>query len=148
MEAADAETITLGRQLLAAAGMMLAVTLTHALGLMCISRTLRLRSERLEQIDFSWRTFGLGAGMALLLLLLHSVQIAMFAGFYLYIGVMTDLEDALYYSASAYTTLGRTADTFPETWRLIGAIEALIGFLMLGWTTAFMVRKINRLMPD
>jgi hypothetical protein len=56
-----------------------------------------------------------------------------------------DLEKALYYSASAYATLGRTADYFPVTWRLIGAIEALIGFILIGWSTAFMVTTMRKL---
>jgi hypothetical protein len=38
------------------------------------------------------------------------------------------LEAALNCSASAYATLGRTADYFPADWRLVGAFEALIGF--------------------
>ena len=47
----------------------------------------------------------------------------------------------------AYATLGRTADYFPPDWRLIGALEALIGFLLIGWSKAFIVSKANRLMP-
>ena len=57
------------------------------------------------------------------------------------------LDEALYYSAAAYATLGRTGEFFPEAWRLIGAFEALIGFLMIGWSTAFITSKATRLMP-
>jgi len=142
------ETVALGRQVLAAAGMMLVVTIAHTLGLTTISKTLKLRTERLKEMDFSLLSLGLTAGMALMLLLLHSLEIALFALFYLAIGAMGALEEALYCSASAYTTLGRTADYFPHDWRLFGAIEALIGFLMIGWSTAFIVSKANRLMPD
>ena len=60
---------------------------------------------------------------------------------------MQTVEEALYYSASAYATLGRGAEFFPADWRLIGALEALIGFLLIGWSTAFIVSKVNRLMP-
>ena len=144
----DVETVALGKQLVAAAGMMLAVTLTHALGLIAISKTLRLREQRLKEMEFDWRSLGLAAGMALMLLMLHSFEIGLFALFYLGIGAMHTLEESLYYSASAYATLGRTADYFPEDWRLLGALEALIGFLMIGWSTAFVVSKANRLMPD
>ena len=142
------QSVALGKQLVAAAGMMLAVTMAHTLGLTTISKVLKLRTERLKEMDFSVRSLGLTAGMALMLLLLHSVEIALFAFFYLAIDAMAALEEALYYSASAYTTLGRTADYFPHSWRLFGAIEALIGFLMIGWSTAFIVSKANRLMPD
>jgi len=128
--------------------MMLVVTVTHSLGLTAVSKTLRLRTERLKEMDFSWRSLGLTAGMAIMLLLLHSVEIFLFAAFYIFVGAMAELEAALYYSAAAYATLGRTADYFPDSWRLFGAIEALIGFLMIGWSTAFIVSKTDRLMPD
>lgn len=142
------ETVALGKQLLAATGMMLVITITHALGLTAISKTLRLKDQRLKEMDFSCKSLVLTAGMALMLLLLHSVEIALFAVFYVAVGALQGSEEALYNSASAYATLGRTAEYFPENWRLIGAIEALIGFLMIGWSTAFIVSKANRLMPD
>ena len=88
------------------------------------------------------------SGMGLLLLILHTLEIAIFAVFYLLINAMQTMEESLYYSASAYATLGRTADYFPADWRLMGALEALIGFILIGWTTAFIVSKANRLMPD
>lgn len=61
---------------------------------------------------------------------------------------MHSLEEALYYSASAYATLGQTAEYFPDEWRLIGAVEALIGFVLISWSTAFMATTLNRLRRD
>jgi voltage-gated potassium channel len=143
-----AQTVTLGKQLAAAGGMMLVMTVTHALGLTGISKLLNLRKEHLKEMSFSFKSIALMSGMGLLLLALHALEIGVFAGFYLLIGAMQTLEESLYYSASAYATLGRTADYFPPDWRLIGALEALIGFLLISWSTAFMVSKANRLMPD
>lgn len=142
------QTVTLGKQLIAAGGMMLVITVVHALGLTGISQALNLHKDNLQQMDFSFKSIFLLSGMGLLLLCLHTLEIAIFAAFYLWIGAMQTVEESLYYSASAYSTLGRTADYFPSDWRLIGAIEALIGFLLIGWSTAFIVSKVNRLMPD
>jgi hypothetical protein len=142
-----AQTVTLGKQLAAAGGMMLVMTVTHALGLTGISKLLNLRKEHLKEMSFSFKSIALMSGMGLLLLVLHALEIGVFAGFYLLIGAMQTLEEALYYSASAYATLGRTADYFPPDWRLMGALEALIGFLLISWSTAFIVSKANRLMP-
>jgi hypothetical protein len=142
-----AQTVALSRQLIWAAAMMLACTLVHAFGLIAISKSLGLGDDRLEDMRFGWKGAMVTAGLALLLFLLHTAEIGLFAAFYLVIGVMETLEEALYYSASAYATLGRTAEYFPVGWRLIGAIEALIGFLMIGWSTAFMVSKAGRIMP-
>ena len=35
---------------------------------------------------------------------------------------------------------------FPVEWRLVGALEGLIGFLLIGWSTAFFVTDMNRLL--
>ncbi len=142
------QSIALGQQLAAAAGMMLAMTVTHAVGLTAATRVLGLRSERLKELDFGMHSLALMCGSVLFLLLLHTLEVAAFAGFYLAIGAMQTVEEALYYSASAYTTLGRTAEYFPDSWRLMSAIEALIGFLLISWSTAFIVSKANRLMPE
>jgi hypothetical protein len=75
------------------------------------------------------------------------IEITIFALFYMFIGAIDGLEEALSYSASTYATLGRTAEYFPQEWRLIGSIEALIGFLLIGWSTAFIVRNVDKLSP-
>jgi hypothetical protein len=141
------QTIALTKQLGAVAGMMLVMTVTHALGLMGISKVLDLSEERLKEMTFSFQSIALLSAMGLLLLGLHTVEIGLFALFYLSIDATLTLEQALYYSASAYATLDRTADFFQPDWRLVAAMEALIGFLLIGWSTAFIVGKVNRLMP-
>lgn len=142
------QTVTLAKQLVAAGGMMLVITVVHALGLTAISKVLKLRRERLKEMSFSFKSISLLSAMGLLLLGLHTIEIAIFAGFYLSINAMETVEEALYYSASNYATLGRAAEYFPSDWRLMGAMEALIGFLLIGWSTAFIVSKGDRLMPD
>ena len=44
------------------------------------------------------------------------------------------------------STLGSPDQLLPQQWRLLGAIEGLIGFLMLGWSTAFFVTDMNQLL--
>jgi hypothetical protein len=81
----------------------------------------------------------------LLLFLLHFLEIFVFAAFYKAVGAMRSMEEALYYSASCYATLGASTVGFSEEWRLVGALEALIGFILIGWSTAFMVRTLRRI---
>ena len=141
----DSATLALGAQLATSAGLVLVMVMIHAVGLLAISRLLHLRSEELKEKRLDLRSIGLLGTMGLLLFALHMLEIFLFALFYLTVEGMQTLEEALFYSASAYATLGWTADYFPPEWRLIGAIEALVGFLMLGWSTAFMVGTMNRL---
>ena len=144
----NSDTVELGFQLAAAAGMMAVMTLVHGLGLVAISKALRLRRDRLKRHHFNVRAVALMCAIALSLLALHTAEIMIFATFYSVVGAIVTFEEALYYSASAYATLGFTADFFPEEWRLVGAFEALIGFLMIGWSTAFIVSNVGELTPD
>lgn len=132
-------------QLAASTGLALLMTLTHGIGLTVIAAMLRLRKDRLEERDFDHRALLLMGTVGMLVFALHTLEIWAFALFYVVVGAIASLEDALFYSAAAYATLGRTVETFPEDWRLVGAFEALIGFLLIGWSTAFMVTTMNRL---
>ncbi|QDM40027.1 MULTISPECIES: ion channel [Bacteria] len=142
------DTIALGKQLSAAGGLMVAMTVVHAFGITAISHLLNLREERLDELNFGIHSIIKMSAMGFMLLLLHSLEIGLFGAFYLWVGGVETVKEALFYSASTYTTLGRTAEYFPPDWRLIGAFEALIGFLLIGWSTAFIVSKANKLMPD
>lgn len=142
---ADSATVQLGIQLAAAAAMMFVMTFVHGIGLVVISRLLNLKSDRLKEHDFDFGAVMLMCMLALSIFALHTLEIWLFAAFYLAVDALHTLEEALYYSASAYATLGRTAEYFPHDWRLLGAVEALIGFILIGWSTAFIVRHVNRL---
>ena len=143
--AVDEATIDLGLQLLAIGGLSLVMVVMHTLGLVGISRLLGLQEKRLLEHDFDSRAVALIGSFGLLLILLHMAEIVVFALFYLAVGGMRTFEEALFYSASAYATLGWTAEYFPPDWRLIGALEALIGFILIGWSTAFMVTTMRKL---
>lgn len=69
----------------------------------------------------------------------------MFALLFLEVGATRTLEASLYFSASSYATLGHPDIDFPEKWRLLGAMEGLIGFLLIGWSTAVFVTDMNKL---
>jgi hypothetical protein len=81
----------------------------------------------------------------LLLFALHFIEILVFAIFFRYVGALHSMEEALYYSASCYATLGAATANFAEEWRLVGALESLIGFVLIGWSTAFMVRTLRKI---
>ncbi|MBA3525915.1 MAG: hypothetical protein H0T82_03205 [Sphingomonas sp.] len=117
----------------------------HSIGLIEMSRRLHLKQEELEGRNFDYSAVMLMAGLGSLLVTLHIIEIVIFALFYLSIGALTSLESALYYSATAYSTLGAATPFFAQEWRLVGAVEALMGFILIGWSTAFMVSTVDRL---
>jgi voltage-gated potassium channel Kch len=67
------------------------------------------------------------------------------AGFYVWKAAMPDLQSALYFSAVTYTTTGYGDLVLPQEWRLVGAIEALTGILMCGWSTGFFFLVVSRM---
>jgi hypothetical protein len=133
-------------QLICAAALAILMTLVHGAGAVGIAHWLGLDRERTRTRRLHPRTLALLSGVALLLFGLHIVEIGLFGLFYLAVGAVADFEEALYFSASAYSTLAQPESHFPVAWRLVGALEGLIGFLMIGWSTAFFVTDMNKVL--
>jgi hypothetical protein len=79
------------------------------------------------------------------LLLLHLVEAGTWAVFYLISGDLPDVETAIYFSMTSYTTVGYGDVLLPAPWRLLGPIEAAVGILMFGWSTAIIVAALTRI---
>jgi voltage-gated potassium channel Kch len=60
-------------------------------------------------------------------------------------GILPDFETSLYFSLKSYTTVGYGDILPPESWRLVGPIEAAVGVLMLGWSTSIIVAAVGRI---
>ena len=80
----------------------------------------------------------------LVVFLYHIIQIWIWAGFYLAFDILPDLESALYFSTSAFTTVGFGDVYLDQDWRLISSFEAANGFILFGWSTAFIFEVMNR----
>jgi hypothetical protein len=79
------------------------------------------------------------------LLVLHLLEMAMWAGAFRAAGVLPDFESSLYYSLESYTTVGYGDLVVKPSWRLVGPIEAAVGILMFGWSTGFIVAALQRI---
>jgi hypothetical protein len=133
----------IGLELLIALVMVPLLSLIHGWGLMGMSHMFNLTDEALLRQRMSPRSIVLVAFVAALLFMLHGVEIGVIGLlFWLTHGAGT-IEDGMVDSASYYTTTGSTS--LPDGWRVIGQAEALLGLLLIGWSTAFLVRKIDRL---
>jgi Ion channel len=80
------------------------------------------------------------------MVLFHLIEITVWAVFFLWQDAMPDLSSALYFSAVTYTTTGYGDLVLPAEWRLVGAVEALTGILMCGWSTGFFFAVVNRML--
>jgi len=140
----EIEVADLGLQLAVGAGFVILMVMIHSAGLVTITRGLKLHQERSIPNEWGLRAASLLATYGVMLMGLHFLEIFIFAAFYRWTESLNSMEEALYYSASCYATLGVTA-RFPDEWRLVGALEALIGFVLIGWSTAAMVRTLRRI---
>lgn len=76
---------------------------------------------------------------------LHSAQIWVYAFVYLALGEFSSVETALYFSTSTFTTVGFGDIVLQDEWRMLSAAESANGFLLIGWSTAFLVAVTGRL---
>ena len=84
---------------------------------------------------------------AVVLVLLHTLEIILWAGVYTALvpaGELADLESAVYFSFVTFTTLGYGDITLGEGWRLLSGIQALNGILLVGWSTALMFAVVQK----
>lgn len=59
--------------------------------------------------------------------------------------IFNSLEEAVYYSLVAYTTLGLGDVTMPEEQRLLGGMTGANGFLMFGLMTAMLTDTLRHI---
>ena len=79
------------------------------------------------------------------IILLHLVEITVWAFFYAWRDALPDLSSAFYFSAVTYTTTGYGDLVLPTEWRLVGGVEALTGILMCGWSAAVFFAVVTRM---
>lgn len=75
----------------------------------------------------------------------HTVQVWLWAGFYLSVESFASLEEALYFSISTFSTVGYGDVIIENKWRLIAGLESANGFMLFGWSTAFIFEIMSRL---
>ena len=121
--------------------MALCVTI-HAAGLSWALRRLRLLTDAARGF---WPGTWLFIVVAAWIILLHLLEISVWAFFFFWRDAIVDLQSAFYFSAVTYTTTGYGDIVLPEDWRLAGGVEALTGILMCGWSTGFFMAIVSRL---
>jgi hypothetical protein len=116
----------------------------HAIGL---TTALRLIKRRTPQLDAGfWFATWLVIRIAGWIVLLHLLQIGIWALLYAWQQGLPDLYSAIYFSAVTYTTTGYGDLVLPREWQLVGGIEALTGILMCGLSTGFFFAVVSRLL--
>jgi hypothetical protein len=130
-------------RLVVAWGLMALCVVTHASGVTVAMRWVRRHPARSQQF---WLWIWLFIRLAGWMILLHLIEITVWALVYAWGGAMPDLHSALYFSAVTYTTTGYGDLVLTKEWRLLGGVEALTGILMCGWSTGFFFAVFSRML--
>lgn len=76
-----------------------------------------------------------------------TVEVWLWAAAYMALGVFSDLETALYFSTITFSTVGYGDVVIGKDWRLLAALESINGFLLIGWSTAYLISAGMRVGP-
>jgi hypothetical protein len=114
----------------------------HILGLGLINTRLALRWMKHGPHTTTVFVSAMSA-TTLLVACLHWIEAVVWAALYRFVGAVPDNRSAVLYSLNALTSYGHADVDLPWGWRLMGAMEALNGWLLFGLTTAFLFAVIR-----
>lgn len=77
--------------------------------------------------------------------LLHGIEAVLWAFAYRLLNALPNRHEAMLYSLNALTSYGHANLRLEGRWELMGAMEAVDGWLLFGLSTAFLFAIINRL---
>jgi|SRR5579871_4960865 len=77
---------------------------------------------------------------------MHTLEIWLWAIVYYRDRVTRTFEDALYISTASFSTQG-SQEMIALNWRLLAALESVNGFILIGWSIAFLIAASTRFGP-
>jgi hypothetical protein len=103
----------------------------------------KFRAPASSRPGYTRVTFRL-TSIVLALLLLHLLEVALWAACFNFRGCLPDMRTSFYFSLITYATVGYGDVVLTEQYRLLGGIEALTGVLMMSWSTALLIAYAQR----
>jgi len=118
----------------------------HVFGLSIIRQWIeRVMPYIKTQRKFSGSSRWAIGAVALCVTVLHSVEAALWAATFLFLGALPNARTAMLYSLNAITAFGHVNLYLADRWQLMGSLEALNGWILFGLSTAFLFGLIERL---
>lgn len=120
--------------------------IVHTIGLIAITHAMtwltgifRIHHRRSRVLAMIVVVFGVFAVL--------TVEVWLWAAAFVVLGAMPDFETALYFSTITFSTVG-DGDVVPaHQWRQFAALEGVNGFLLIGWSTAYLIAAGMRVGP-
>jgi len=116
---------------------------------MIVVITIRYLLKIMNKADGTTINFGFDTYVISITLLIlfagHLMQIAIWAGLFIYLGEFEDFLTAFYHSTVNFSSLGYGDIVMSERWRLLGALEASNGVLMFGLSAGTLLAIMTNL---
>jgi hypothetical protein len=123
--------------------------LIHVFGLVLINQRAAHVSSRTIQRHHPTGVFVVVMGCTTLAVsILHGLEACIWAVAYRILGALPDIQSSVLYSLNAITSYGHIELRLQGRWHLMGALEALNGWLLFGLTTAFLFAMIQKVLLD
>jgi hypothetical protein len=129
--------------ILIAVGLVIATVTVHAAGLAVAVRTLMKWSD--APPTRTWPIIHLILRVTWLVILVHAVEVSIWALFYYWGNCLPDAETAFYFSGVSYTSIGYGDVVLSAPWRILGPIEGLSGILMCGLSASLYFAILSRI---
>lgn len=126
-------------QLVTATGVLLATVAIHGVAVMLLFRIGRKPLTLAQKLGPLFR-FSISCLFVIGFVVAHIVEIVLWAAAYRLAGELRSFEEAVYFSAVTFATIGYGDVTLSSEWRLASALEGVNGILLFGWTTAFLFK--------
>ena len=127
-----------------ALALLAACVIVQSLGMLLLIHWLT-RARHVLESPSTLRRMTLLLCLILSIVLLHLIQIGLWAAAYWQLGELATLETAVYFSLVTYTTIGFGDVVLQPGWRVLTGIEGLVGLLLVGWSTAFAFAVVHRM---
>jgi len=135
----------MAQNLLLSTLLMALTVLVHMAGLVLMARLTPVLAKRLGFHAHDMGRTIVMTGSVLGLFLLHTIEIWLWAAALDGVGAVRDFPGALELSTAMFSTLGYDgSEVIAPQWRLLTALEGINGFLLIGWSTAYLVGVATR----
>jgi carbon starvation protein CstA len=132
------------QDLIAGSGLVALTVLIHTVGLILIAAATTPLARFLGFHNHDIGRTLVMTGTVLGILGILTLEVWSWAIAYVLLGATRDLADALYLSTAMFSTVGYGEIHIEPTWRLLTALEGINGFLLIGWSTAYLVGAATR----
>lgn len=132
---------------LALGTVMISLTVViHTFGLIAVTHAMSWVTDRIRLHGHRSRMLAMNTVVIGVFVVL-TAEVWLWAAAYSLIGVVDSFETALYFSTITFSTVGY-GDVVPHPeWRMMAALEGVNGFLLIGWSTAYLIAAGIRVGP-